>query len=244
MKSQGIILHGTDLEKNLGAAYSMASEYMELDEYHNKHLLSNTHPNSLFIKKLDDENEVSVSRSRSIIEFLSQRPSIPGKLSVIIKGFENFSRNAANAILKILEEPPANSIIILTTRTLQSVIPTIRSRCVKIRINSDRCKGIDHDDPKVYLISRLRNIDPDMITKTVNFLESKTKNIIDFAEQHSEEYEEFFKIVLFYCEFILHKKENIQSADNLLKLHELYSLSKNTYPDKQGVIISALSLIT
>ena len=140
MKNQGIILHGPDDKGNIEAAYKMAIQYMEIDPINERHVTSNTYPNFLFIKKDDDKNEISIDESRHIIEFLSQKPTLPGKRSVIIENFENMSRNAANSILKILEEPPVDSIIIITTCKLLSILPTIRSRCIKVRVTSENQK--------------------------------------------------------------------------------------------------------
>ncbi len=52
-----------------------------------------------------------------------------GYTVIIIEGIENFRAEAANAMLKTLEEPPAKTVMILLTRSIHQVLPTIRSRC-------------------------------------------------------------------------------------------------------------------
>ncbi len=53
---------------------------------------------------------------------------------IIIEEAEKMNLSSANALLKTLEEPPAKVLIILTTHEMGRLLPTIRSRCVKITI--------------------------------------------------------------------------------------------------------------
>ena len=73
--------------------------------------------------------EVNIDRIRPIRRFLSQTSMEGGWRIVIVDGLMN--RNAANALLKSLEEPPKQSLIILITETLGNLSPTIRSRCIQ-----------------------------------------------------------------------------------------------------------------
>ena len=73
--------------------------------------------------------EVNIDRVRPIRRFLSQTPMEGGWRIVIIDGLMN--RNAANALLKSLEEPPKNTLIILIAEALGNLSPTIRSRCIQ-----------------------------------------------------------------------------------------------------------------
>ncbi|CAG7597957.1 MAG: hypothetical protein AB8V23_04875 [Candidatus Midichloria sp.] len=60
----------------------------------------------------------------------------------IIDGIEYMSYSAANALLKILEEPGNKTIIFLITNSISSVIPTIRSRCINIKFNKPDEAGL------------------------------------------------------------------------------------------------------
>ncbi len=59
-----------------------------------------------------------------------------GYTVVIIEGVDSFRAEAANAMLKTLEEPPAKTIMILLTESIHSVLPTIKSRCQIHRFGS------------------------------------------------------------------------------------------------------------
>lgn len=240
MKNQGIILHGSDDKMNIETAYKMAIQYMEIDPINERYVTSNTYPNFLFIKKDDDKNEISIDDSRHIIEFLSQKPTLPGKRSVIIENFENMSRNAANSILKILEEPPVDSIIIITTCKLLSILPTIRSRCIKVRVISENQNISEFNDPVNYIKASLKNIDPNFIEKTVDFIKSNCSNSQEFAKLYSDNNpDDFFNIAIAYNGYLVAKTPDIKTANKIFSLQNLFSLSKNTYPDKQNLIIAA-----
>lgn len=73
--------------------------------------------------------EITVEAARKVAPFLHLTPAEAGWRVVVIDGAERMNRNAANAILKIVEEPPANTIILMTCEGRHKVLPTIRSRC-------------------------------------------------------------------------------------------------------------------
>ncbi|MBA3534820.1 MAG: DNA polymerase III subunit delta' [Ardenticatenales bacterium] len=76
-----------------------------------------------------EAHSISVDAIRLMNNELSRRPH-EGKWKVLlIPNVEEFTLSAANAFLKTLEEPPAFVIILLTTREVELVLPTIRSRC-------------------------------------------------------------------------------------------------------------------
>jgi DNA polymerase III subunit delta' len=77
----------------------------------------------------------------------------------IICGIDTMNRPSANAMLKTLEEPPANTVIVLTTERPHAVLPTIVSRCQILRFGSIRSDdlaealakqvGVAADDPRI-----------------------------------------------------------------------------------------------
>ncbi len=96
-----------------------------------------SYPNLLTVEKAINEDgeeakEISVSEARKVLDFLHQSPAIPGWRIVIIDAVDELSRSASNALLKILEEPPLKTLILLVCHSLGQVLPTIRSRCQKL----------------------------------------------------------------------------------------------------------------
>lgn len=247
MKNQGIIYYGTNEDIVLKAAFDMALDYLSNKNTNkdiiSKYIFSNTYPNFFHLKKEPDENEISIEKSREIINFLSQKPSLGGNRAVLIENFEDMSRNAANSILKILEEPPLDSIIILTTTRLFSILPTIRSRCVKFRVKSENSLTIEnYSNSLEFAKHKLKNIDIELIEKFDKFISSGCVNHITFAKENSANFIEFLKTALVFCSFKA-SFGSLEYAQKLLSLQEFYNLTESAYPDKQGAIISVCEIL-
>ena len=80
-------------------------------------------------KKEEFAQEINVDQAREIVEFLSLTPGEGAWRVVIIDSIDALNTNAANAILKILEEPPPQAILLLISHNPGRLLPTIRSRC-------------------------------------------------------------------------------------------------------------------
>lgn len=76
--------------------------------------------------------EISVNDVREIGPFLSLTAAEGGWRVVIIDSADEMNRNAANAVLKVLEEPPSKAILLLVCHNPGSLLPTIRSRCRRL----------------------------------------------------------------------------------------------------------------
>jgi DNA polymerase-3 subunit delta' len=71
---------------------------------------------------------INVDNARRLIDFFALTPAEGGWRVAIIDGAEDMNPNAANAILKILEEPPKRAVLLLVTHAPGRLLPTIRSR--------------------------------------------------------------------------------------------------------------------
>jgi DNA polymerase-3 subunit delta' len=71
------------------------------------------------------------------------KPNEGRKTVVILTGIETMRKEAANAFLKLLEEPSENIIFLLTTNSTDALLPTIISRCQHIRLSSLRADEIE-----------------------------------------------------------------------------------------------------
>jgi DNA polymerase-3 subunit delta' len=76
-----------------------------------------------------ETQEIVVGHVRRAIEFLLMTAAEGGWRVLIVDEAEAMNRNAANALLKVLEEPPARCLILLTSNSPGRLLPTIRSRC-------------------------------------------------------------------------------------------------------------------
>ena len=74
------------------------------------------------------------ARGRSGLTYdLSRKPSLSRRRVAVIDGADALRTEAANALLKTLEEPPPGAVLILTASRPESLLPTIRSRCRTVR---------------------------------------------------------------------------------------------------------------
>lgn len=85
---------------------------------------------------LTEETPVKIEVARQISADAYLSPLSAKKKVYIIDNAHTFTKEAANALLKIIEEPPADTHFILITDRYEQVLPTIRSRCINIRFSN------------------------------------------------------------------------------------------------------------
>ena len=73
--------------------------------------------------------EITIDDVRALDNMVNQTSHRGGKRVVVVYPAHKLNRNAANALLKTLEEPPANTLFILLAHDVQQLLPTIISRC-------------------------------------------------------------------------------------------------------------------
>src|SRR5215467_5174966 len=73
--------------------------------------------------------EIVVEDAREIAGFFRLTPAEEGWRIVVVDGAEEMNRSAANALLKVLEEPPRSALLLLVSHSPGQLLPTIRSRC-------------------------------------------------------------------------------------------------------------------
>lgn len=90
---------------------------------------ANTHPDLLWVEPEEAGKAIKVDQIRELTDALSKTAQQSGYKVVIIDPAEAMNTNSANALLKSLEEPAANTLLILIAHSPSGVLPTIRSRC-------------------------------------------------------------------------------------------------------------------
>ncbi len=86
-------------------------------------------------KRLRPQGVINVDSVRGIGHFLSMTSAEGGWRIVLIDGAEDMNRNAANAVLKVLEEPPRRALLLLVSHNPARLLPTIRSRCRRLPLH-------------------------------------------------------------------------------------------------------------
>ncbi len=100
-----------------------------------RRVAAGTHPDLFTVeRRLNDKKDrlqsvIVIETVREAIGFMHHTPSEGGWRVVIVDGAEDMNPQTANALLKMLEEPPARAILLLVTAAPGRLLPTIRSRC-------------------------------------------------------------------------------------------------------------------
>ena len=105
-----------------------------------RRVAAGTHADLLTIEREWDDkrrrlrSEIVVDSARDVADFLRLTPAEGGWRIVVVDGAEHLNRNAANALLKVLEEPPPRAVLLLVCASPGRLLPTIRSRCRRLRL--------------------------------------------------------------------------------------------------------------
>lgn len=97
------------------------------------------------IKVLEDKTEILIEQIRELKRYLSLSPHSSSYKAAIIYNAEKMNSEAANALLKTLEEPSGNTVLILITSTGSILLKTIISRCEEIRFRAISADEISKD---------------------------------------------------------------------------------------------------
>lgn len=120
-----------------------------------KTILSGAHPDLKILSRVPDEKgkvrqDIPVDDVRALNHFFSLKSAMGGWRIGIIDSLDELNRNGSNALLKTLEEPPKNSLLLLVSHGSRRILPTIRSRCRSIRLSKlgedDTLAALKHAD--------------------------------------------------------------------------------------------------
>jgi len=124
--------------RHLLAPLSMDADAPESPVF--RRIAAATHADLLTVERAWDDKrkrlraEIVVDDVRAVADFLRLTPAEGGWRVVVVDGAEHLNRNAANALLKVLEEPPPRAILLLACAAPGRLLPTIRSRCRYLRL--------------------------------------------------------------------------------------------------------------
>ena len=103
-----------------------------------RQVAARSHPDLMVLERLTDDGKarksIPVDEARKLPEFFANSPAISPYRVAIIDAADDLNVNAANAVLKTLEEPPARGVILLISHAPGKLLPTIRSRCRRLAI--------------------------------------------------------------------------------------------------------------
>jgi DNA polymerase-3 subunit delta' len=123
------------------------------------------------------KRDIAIKDVREINSFMSLTPAEGGWRVAVVDGAEDLNQNSANALLKILEEPPARAILILVCSSPGRLLPTIRSRCRRLRLSP-----LDDEVMSRLLADYLPEREPDERDRLVTLAEGSIGRALALAE--------------------------------------------------------------
>ena len=103
-----------------------------------RQVMAQSHPGLLILKRAINAKTgklmtvLSVDEIRRLADFFNMTSGAGGWRVAIVDTADDMNDNAANALLKMLEEPPSNAMLLLLSNTPGRLLPTIRSRCQRL----------------------------------------------------------------------------------------------------------------
>ena len=238
---------------NLIKEYLIYKTNKENIEHHLSLLKNNTHSNIKILKKEIDlktnkiKNFISIDQVRNINVFSRETSQIENLAKfIIIDSADNLNANAANSLLKILEEPKKNTYFFLISHQPSLLLPSIKSRCLKINLPTHNFSDFSEilisnnitDDETIKFLFDITNGSPglsteynfkeileifDRLIKSVSDLNTFSDNNIYLLDVLTKFDNEKLKIYLSLLKFILITIIKIKYGVNIFD----YFLSSN-----------------
>jgi DNA polymerase-3 subunit delta' len=114
-----------------------------------RHIAAGTHGGLLVLERtLNDKGvlrtEISIDNARETLSFFGSTSADNGWRVCVVDTVDELNANSANALLKVLEEPPARSLFLLVSNAPARVLPTIQSRCRKLGLRALKTEDVAH----------------------------------------------------------------------------------------------------
>ncbi len=129
------IAEAVNLEERVEAAVAAREDLRETDKRETR-ILVQTHPDVLIVPPDPPQLLIKLGQVRQVIHAAYYRPPAEARRAISIFTCSNFMKEAANSLLKLLEEPPEHTSLVLLTENPHELLPTIRSRAVIHRLGA------------------------------------------------------------------------------------------------------------
>ena len=190
-----------------------------------RRVVASSHSDLLAITPLYDEkkkvekSEINAEQAKEVPQFLSLTPAESEWRVVIVDAVDQLNNTAANALLKILEEPPARSILLLVCHRLGDILPTIKSRCRILHMHAPSLKQFG----KIF-----NQIAPDISNESHEGLYAMSQGSPGLAIQLNDK-----NAIEIYRELLSFMQSDITSAE---KAQFSTKLASNKSPDALKII--------
>lgn len=188
--------------------------------------VSGNHPDITIISP--ENGSIKIDRIRKLCRSLSYPPYESTMRVVVLEDVHTMRAEAANSLLKTLEEPPENNLLILTAESSREVLPTIISRCQVVPfygLTSEQTIAIlrtrepDIDDEEAEMLARLAEGSPGraLLLKEKGLVEI-WRSMIDVVTARPEDPSEYASRLLQAAETMASLKENLLPLLGLIRI--------------------------
>jgi hypothetical protein len=115
------------------------------------------HPDLLWVERGREDTRVRIGQVRAIQSALRLRTTEGGRRAAVIADAEWLNHGAQNALLKLLEEPPPQTTLVLVTASPAGLLATVRSRCQKVAFHETAVDPLG-DPENAELVARLGDL--------------------------------------------------------------------------------------
>ncbi len=136
--SHSLLLHGDDLETLAAVATGIADRLLngEAGKRAKATFPVDQHPDAFALRPAGKMRQITAEATRELIGKIQVSPAVAPRKVAILHEVDRMNLTAANIFLKTLEEPPANTTLLLLTTRPYALLPTIRSRVLLFRFPS------------------------------------------------------------------------------------------------------------
>ncbi len=187
----------------------------------------NIHPDIITIKKPDDRKSFAKADVKKMVADAYLTPNEADKKVYIISELQNMTEESQNLLLKILEEPPVYTSFILTAQSANTVIGTVLSRVVRLRLGTIEAE--EYSDKAIDIVKNLSSA----LCARREYDKIKATAPLDGNKKLTVEVLQLFISVLrdaiavknggkILLEQFSSESENLSSSNNLKKLLDMY----------------------
>ena len=115
------------------------------------------HADLFWLERGADDTRVRIGQIRALQQALRLKPTEGGRRAVVIADAEWLNQEAQNALLRLLEEPPPRTTLVLVTASSAGLLATVRSRCQRVSLRAPRRDALDADE-NAELVARLESL--------------------------------------------------------------------------------------
>ena len=231
-------------------------------DHHLNLFYNNNHPNIKLVKKEIDiktkkfKSSISIDQIRYLKQFANETQNIRNfDKFIIIDSADDLNQSSSNSLLKTLEEPKLNTFIFLISHQISSLLPTLRSRCQKIKLSTlsyelfhkvlnNEIKEINDEEIKFFFqitlgspgdtISLYENNILEILDITLNSISTNNvnnnKNLIEKLSKYDDDTFKNYLLILKSILILIFKiKKNSINFDinNSNKFEKILELSRN-----------------